>query len=452
MSDSNTSRNLMIEGDYRLQIIKFAIPLFIGHLFQQLYNTADSLIVGNYLGPNALAAVSSTGSLIYLLIGFFMGFSIGAGIVIARYVGAKDKIQTSNAVHTTIAMGLSFSIIMTIIGVTMSPYLLVWLNTPIEVLGEATTYLRIYFSGSMTLIMYNTFVGILQASGDSKHPLYYLVISSIINIILDILFIGVFHMGVEGAAIATVISQCISAGLALLKLLTTNDDIRVSLSKIRFHKKVFKMIIRYGLPTALQACVIDFANLLIQSYINTFGNLAMAGVGASNKVEGFSFLPVTAFSMAISTFISQNVGANKMDRVKSGIKFGILASIICIEAIGLIYYLLAPGIISLFNSDPIVIDYGSTRARICSPFYFLMGFSHISSAIMRGIGKPAVPMFVMLFCWCAVRVFVLLTIGQVYHVIKLAFWIYPITWFLSATVYALYMKHLHIFEKERRVI
>lgn len=452
MSDSNTSRNLMIEGDYRLQIIKFAIPLFIGHLFQQLYNTADSLIVGNYLGPNALAAVSSTGSLIYLLIGFFMGFSIGAGIVIARYVGAKDKIQTSNSVHTTIAMGLSFSILMTIIGVTLSPYILIWLNTPTEVLGEATTYLRIYFSGSMTLIMYNTFVGILQASGDSKHPLYYLVISSIINIILDVLFIGIFHMGVEGAAIATVISQFVSASLALFRLLKTTEDIHVSLSKIRFHKKVFKMIIRYGLPTALQACVIDFANLLIQSYINTFGNLAMAGVGASNKVEGFSFLPVTAFSMAISTFISQNVGANKMDRVNSGIKFGILASIICIEAIGLIYYLLAPGIISLFNSDSVVINYGSTRARICSPFYFLMGFSHISSAIMRGIGKPNLPMFVMLFCWCAVRVFVLLTIGQVYHIIQLAFWIYPITWFLSAFVYAIYMKHLNIFEKERSVI
>ena len=441
MSDKNNT-NLMTEGDYRVKIIKFALPVFIGHLFQQLYNTADSFIVGNYIGPNALAAVSSVGPLVFLLVGFFMGFSMGASIIIARYIGAKNNKMTSRAVHTAIMMGIVFSALLTIIGVTMSPTLLKWLGTPEEVMVEANTYLRIFFMGISSLIMYNTFVSILQASGDSKHPLYYLVCSSLINVVLDILFIGYFNMGVDGAATATVISQSISALLALYKLLTTDEAIKVKLSKIRFHHDVLASIIRFGLPTALQASVIDLANLLLQSYIHSFGNLAMAGVGVSNKIEGFSFLPVTAFSMAMSTFISQNIGANKMDRVRKGINFGILASIISIEAIGLVYWLLAPQIISLFNSDPTVITYGATRARICSPFYFLMGFSHVASAIMRGVGKPNVPMVVMLFCWCAVRVISLFTIGRIYHFIELAFWLYPVTWFLSSLIYTIYMNHL----------
>lgn len=442
MSEKRASTNLMIDGDYRMRIIKFAIPVFIGNLFQQLYNTADSLIVGNYLGPNALAAVSSTGSLIYLLIGFFMGFSMGAGIVIARYIGARNNTRTSHAVHTAIAMGIAFSIIMTIIGVTMSPTFLRWMGTPEEVFVEATTYLRIYFGGVSALIMYNTFVGILQASGDSKHPLYYLVCSSLINVVLDIVFIGFFHMGVDGAALATVISEIISATLALIRLLKTDEIIKVEIKKIRFHFDVLSLIIRYGLPTALQASVIDLGNLLIQSYINSFGNLAMAGVGASSKIEGFSFLPVTAFSMALSTFISQNVGANKMDRVHKGINFGIIVSVICVEIVGVLYFLFADSFISLFNSNPTVIMYGAMRSKICSLFYFLMAFSHVASSIMRGIGKPTVPMFVMLFCWCAVRISVLLTIGKVYHNILLAFWIYPFTWFLSALAYTIYMRRL----------
>ena len=214
MSDK-TNTNLMTEGDYRVKIIKFALPVFIGHLFQQLYNTADSFIVGNYLGPNALAAVSSVGPLVFLLVGFFMGFSMGASIIIARYIGAKNDKMTSRTVHTAIAMGLAFSVVLTVIGVTMSPTFLKWLGTPSEVMVEANTYLRIFFMGISSLIMYNTFVSILQASGDSKHPLYYLVCSSLINVVLDIVFIGYFDMGVDGAATATVISQSISALLAL---------------------------------------------------------------------------------------------------------------------------------------------------------------------------------------------------------------------------------------------
>lgn len=436
------SRNLMTEGDYRRVIIRFAIPVFIGNLFQQFYNTADSLIVGNLLGPNALAAVTSTGSLIYLLIGFFMGFSTGAGIIIARRIGAGDRELTSRAVHTDAAMGLIFSLIMTGVGVLCSPLFLKWMGTPAEVMSDAALYLRIYFGGSSALIMYNTFVGILQASGDSRHPLYYLICSSLINIVLDVLFIAVFHMGVDGAALATVISEVISALLVMRRLMITDESTHLYLNRIRVHMEDLREIVRYGLPTAVQACMIDIGNIAVQSYINSFGRLAMAGIGAYQRVEGFSFLPVNAFSMALSTFVSQNLGAGKKDRMRQGIRFGILGCIIMIEAVGVLLYLFAPVMIRAFNQNPDVIAFGSGRAHVCSLFFFLLGFSHVTSAVMRGVGRPKAPMFVMLICWCAVRVTVLFTVGRVFHNIYLTHWLYPLTWFLSSAVYLIYMKRL----------
>ncbi|MBR2066754.1 MAG: MATE family efflux transporter [Solobacterium sp.] len=442
MTTKISQKNLMKVGDYRIKIITFALPIFIGHLFQQFSNTADSIIVGNLIGPNALAAVSSTGSLVYLLVGFFMGFSSGAGILVSRYIGARNEKRITEAVHTSIAVAIFFSVVMTIIGVGLSPTFLTWLGTPQEVFHDASLYLRIYFAGISALIFYNTFVSILQASGDSKHPLYYLVISSITNILLDILFISYFHMGVEGAALATVLSEILSALLALWRLTHTTEAIRIEFKKIHIHKMHLDTIIRYGLPTALQASVIDLGNLLVQSHINSFGNLAMAGVGAYQKIEGFSFLPVTSFSIALSTYVSQNIGAKRMDRVRKGISFGITSALIAVEIIGLTYFFFAPNLIQAFNSDPSVISFGVSRARICSLFYFLLAYSHVSSAVMRGLGKPSVPMFVMLFCWCFIRVSVLLTLGKIYHFIELAFWLYPITWALSSITYFIYMKKL----------
>ena len=436
------SSNLMTEGDYRKKILLFALPLFIGSLFQQLYNTADSLIVGNLVSASALAAVSSTGSLIYLLIGFFMGFSSGAGIVVARNIGAQDRENTSKAVHTAVAMGLFFSVLLTVTGVLGSPYLLRWMGTPADVFDQAELYLKIYFGGSFALVMYNTFVGILQASGDSRHPLYYLIASSILNIILDVLFIAVFRMGVGGAALATVISEFFSMGLSLIRLTGTDDLIRLEFTKIRFHGEHLQQILRYGFPTALQACVIDLSNILIQSYINSFGSQAMAGLGAYSKVDGFSFLPVTAFSLSLSTYVSQNLGAGKKDRMRQGVRFGLVCAIVMIETIGLLFFAFAPRIIGMFNPDPAVIAYGVNKARVCAPFFFLLGFSHVTSAVMRGVGKPMAPMIVMLVCWCAVRVLVFMTVGAVFHDIRLTYWIYPFTWFLSSISYLWYMRKL----------
>ena len=436
------SSYLMTEGTVWKRIVRFAIPVFIGQLFQQMYNTVDSLIVGKMIGTSALAAVTATGSIIYLIVGFFMGFSMGAGVVIARDIGAGDERAVSRSVHTTVAMGLVATVIMTVLGMLLTPVILGWMGTPEDVFPEAATYLRTYFAGSIGLVFYNLFVGILQASGDSRHPLYYLIFSSVLNAILDFSFIRFLHMGVEGAALATIIGQFVSAVLVMRRLLKTDEVIRFVPKQIRFDRGKLIQIIQIGLPTALQACVIDLANMMIQSYINSFGKLAMAGIGASSKLEGFMFLPVNAFSMAMSTFVAQNLGAGEKERMRKGIKFGLLTSVVVVEALGILMIVFSPQLVALFDSNPEVIRYGTLRGQTCGLFFCLCGFSHVASAVMRGVGKPTVPTIVMLTCWCAVRVITLLTIGRVYHNIMLAIWIYPITWSLSAIVYLFYLRHL----------
>lgn len=437
MSSVQQKNAVMTEGSITKKIIFFAIPIFIGQLFQQLYNTVDSLIVGNLISSSALAAVSATGTLTFLVIGFFFGFSQGAGIIIAREIGAGNAERTSKAVHTAVAMGLFFSAAITTLGVGFSPFMLRLMGTPEEVLPEAVLYLRVYFMGCTGLIMYNTFVGILQASGDSRHPLMYLVISSMLNVVLDTVFIAVFKMGVDGAALATIISQFTSMFLSLRRLIKYDTIIKISLCKIRFDMPSLMGIVRFGFPTALQGSIIDISNILIQSYVNSFGKDAMAGVGAYSKLEGFAFLPVISFSMAMSTFISQNLGAGKKDRIKKGMRFGLLCTVLSIEAIGVIVFFLSPLLIKAFNSDAEVIYYGVARAKVASLFYCLLGFSNVTAAVMRGLGKPMAPMITMLVCWCAVRVAVFMTVGQIYHEFLLTCWIYPATWALSSLVYVI---------------
>ena len=442
MAVSTASKYLMTEGNVKKKIIAFAIPLFIGQLFQQMYNTADSLIVGRLIGTSALAAVTATGSLIYLIVGFFMGFSTGAGVVIATDIGAQHDEEVSKGVHTTVAMGIVATVIMTALGMLFTPQILKWMDTPGDVLPEATLYLRVYFAGSIGLVFYNLLVGILRASGDSKHPLYYLIFSSLLNVVLDIVLIRFAHMGVDGAALATAISQFVSAVMVFVRLLREHSIIRVIPSKIRFHKHKLLEIIRIGLPTALQACVIDLANMMIQSYINSFGKMAMAGIGASNKLEGFCFLPVNSFSMALSTFVAQNYGAGKTDRMREGITFGLLCTVVIVGILGAGMFFFSPQLVRFFDSTPEVISYGALRGRICGFFFCLCGFSHVASAVMRGIGKPVVPTVVMLVCWCAVRVLTLMTIGQFFHNILLVIWLYPITWTLSTITYIFYLLSL----------
>ncbi len=425
------NNDLMTVGSIRRKIIFFALNVFLGNLFQQLYNTADSIIVGNFIGSNALAAVSSAGNLVFLVIGLFVGISIGSGVVISNFVGARDHEHISLAVHSTVALGLVFSVILTVFGVLAAPPILKLMNTPESVLPDSITYFRIYFAGSFGFVMYNTFVGILRAAGDSKHPLYYLIVSSVINIILDLVLIVGFHMGVGAAAFATAISQVVSALLALHRLMHIEADYKVDIKKIRFDKKMTSKIIQYGLPSGLQNSVMSLSNVVIQSYINTFGEYAMAGIGAYSKVEGFIFLPITSFAMAITTFVGQNVGAGEIERTRKGIRFGLVSTVVSCLALGALITAFAPSLIALFDSHPQVISYGTGRAHVVGMFFFLCGVTHFFAAVLRGVGKPMSTLMVFLICWCVIRIIVIMVFSHIFPTIYLTHWVYPFTWTLS---------------------
>lgn len=437
MNSSGTT--LLTEGNIMKKLLGFAIPLFFGNLFQQLYNTADSLIVGNFVGSDALAAVSSSGSLIFLLVGLFNGISMGAGVVIARYFGARDQEHLSRAIHTTVFFGIVSGLVLTVLGILMTPLLLRWMGTPESVLPQSITYFRIYFAGILGLVLYNIAVGILQAMGDSRHPLIYLIISSAVNVVLDLFFVAVLGFGVGAAALATVIAQVLSAILAFRRLLKSQDECRVQPSLVRYDRDMLKQIMAVGLPSGLQNSIISLANVIVQSNINAFGANAMAGCGVYFKVEGFGFLPVTCFAMALSTFVSQNLGAGREDRAKRGSLLGILCSMAIAELVGLTLYLLAPYIMSAFNRDPDVVAFGVSQAHTEALFYFLLSFSHCVAGVLRGAGRAKVPMIVMLVCWCLIRITYITITVAIIPDIRVVFWAYPITWTLSGIAFSIYM-------------
>lgn len=428
----------MTQGSIYAEMTSFALPILLSQVFQQLYNTADSLIVGNFLGTDALAAVSSSGTLIFLMISFVVGTSMGAGVVISRYFGEKNEDCVSRAIHTNIALGLVSGVFLTVIGVAFTPTFLVWMKTDSDVLPEAIEYFRFYFFGAIALVMYNICRGIMNALGDSKRPLWYLIFSSVLNVILDILFIGVFKWGVWSAALATVISQFASVVLCMAYLCKKGNIFTVEIKKIKFHKDMLSEIIRYGLPSGVQNSVISFANVIVQTQINSFGKYATAAYGTHAKIEGFAFLPMTSFNMATTTFISQNLGAKQYDRARKGARFGILASVILAEIIGIVTYFTAPYLIGMFDSNPEVIRLGVQQARTVSLFFCLLAFSHAVAAVCRGAGKAFVPMFVMLSIWCGIRLLYILLVMTFVGEISYIYWAYPLTWALSSIVYFIY--------------
>ena len=431
-------------------MLLFAMPIFLGNLLQQFYNAFDSWVVGQFIGDTALAAVSSSGSLIHMFVGFFNGMSMGAGVIIARYFGAQDHKSMRSAIHTDVAFGLVAGILLTFAGVTFSPTILRWMGTPESVMPQSVAYFRFYFCGAIFTVMYNIFVGILHAVGDSKHPLYYLVISSIINVVLDLLFIVVFKWGVGAAAFATTISQGVSAVLCCIRLLRVKEPYKLELRAIRFDLTYLKSIISFGLPSGIQNSVIGIANLVVQTNINAFGAAAMAGCGAHSKIEGFAFLPVTCFSMALATFVGQNLGAHKYDRVKKGIGFGIACSCIMAEIIGLLSYTFAPQLVSFFNDAPEVVAFGTRHMRTICLFYCLLAFSHCVAGIMRGAGKASVPMVTMLVCWCLIRVsYITIAVKFVNELTTVSF-AYPLTWTLSSIIFLIYLikgNWIHTFDQ-----
>lgn len=441
----------LLNGSISKGIVSFAIPLFLGHLFQQLYNAVDSLIVGNFLGSDALAAVSSSGSLIFLMIGFFGGIASGAGVVISKYYGAKDYEGLKKAVHTDVAFGLVAGLLLMVIGIFFAPKILVLMGTPAEVLPNSVMYFRTYFAGSMAFVMYNIVMGILQAVGDSKHPLYYLIFSSILNVVLDLLFVGVFHWGVASAALATAISQAASAILCFIRLTRIQDVYQVHIREIRFHSEMLNQIITIGLPSGMQNSIISFANIIVQTNINKFGVTAMAACGVYSRIEGFAFLPITCFAMSLTTFIGQNLGARQYERAKKGAAFGITCSVTLAELVGVLVYVLIPYFAAAFDQNPEVIAIATKQAHTEALFYCFLAFSHCIAGIMRGAGKSTVPMFVMLASWCVIRIAYITITVRFIPKIQVIFWAYPLTWAISSVIFLIYFLKadwIHSFEKK----
>ncbi len=375
---------LLTEGNPKKMMLSFAFPVFLSQLFQQLYNTADAWIVGHYLGDRAFAAVASSGSLVFLFISFFIGLSMGAGVVISRFFGAGDRENVSRAVHTNVLMSLLCGILLGTVGVLLTPSILRLMKTDPDVLPLSISYFRYFFIGAPAMVMYNSLKGVMNAVGDSRRPLYYLMFSSALNIFLDWLFVGPCGFDIRWAAIATAISQTASALLCLKQLRKKGTVYRLSLRRLRINGAILKDILRLGIPSGVQNSVIGLANVLVQTNINTFGDTAMAACGAYSRIEGFAFLPITSFSMAITTFISQNLGAKQYERTRKGARFGILTSVLMAEMIGLTIFVFARPMISAFVDEPESIQIGVGRyAFLAQHHSSLLG---LSSHVVHQLG------------------------------------------------------------------
>lgn len=450
--NEQTKTTMMTEGSVVKNILFFSVPLILGNLLQQLYNTVDSIIVGNYVGSNALAAIGSSTSLVYLLIAFSQGVSVGAGVVISQRLGQKNKEGVQISVHTALALAGILGIILTVGGILFSKEILLWMNTPEEVLTDSVKYLRLYSAGMMFNVVYNMAAGILNAAGNSRRSLGYLAIASVTNLILDLVFIVGMKTGIAGAAIATNIGQMISCLLAIWFLVRTQTDYKVYLNKIKIHKSTAGLIIKIGLPTGFQNMVISLSNILVQSSVNSFGANAMAGFGAYMKVDGFNVLPVTSFGMAATTFVGQNFGVGKLERVKRGMWMTLGIGMLYTITTGVLLLTFSETIMHLFSNDPAVIAYGQQAMRFFCPFYWVLSILHALSGTVRGTGKSIPPMIVLLISLCLFRVlwvqFVMPNIASIEGI----FMLYPISWTIGSGLMILYTwkgKWLIDYEKRR---
>lgn len=431
-SISNVEKNLMTEGSIWKTILLFSIPLIFGNLLQQTYNTIDSMIVGNFVGSNALAAVGSSTALINLLISFAQGIAVGSGIIVAQSLGSNARKDVRVSIHTSMALALVLGLVISIMGYVFAPWLLEKMQTPSEVMPESIEYLRVFSLGLIFNVIYNMEAGILNAVGNSKRSLLYLSIASFTNVVLDFIFIKYLGMGVRGAAIATNISQFISALLALLFLLRVPEIYKVSLKKIKIHKNMALRIIKVGIPTAIQGTVISLSNVIMQSSVNVFGAMPMAGFGAFIKIDGFNILPVLSLSLAITTFAGQNYGAGKIDRVKKGMWTTLFMTIIYTIISGTMLYNFAPKVIALFTKESDVIAAGVLATKFFCPFYFLLAIMHSLAGTVRGTGRTVPPMLIMILSLCVFRILAAKFVIPHYNTIENVYLLYPISWTIGA--------------------
>ena len=444
MKGSGSKAKRMTEGSIFKCLLYFALPLMVGNFFQQLYNTVDSIIVGNFVGKEALAAIGSVDSIINTYIGFFVGLSAGAGVVISQYYGASDDENVHKAVHTTIAITLIMAIGTTIISLFTTDIFLRISRVPSDVWPEAETYLGIYFLGLVGLLIYNMGSGILRAVGDSKHPLYFLIFSALSNTVLDIIFVANLRLGVAGAAYATIISQALSAILVLYTLIKTKDCYKISFRKIRIYPKLLKQIFRIGLPTALQMMVTAFSNVFVQSYINSFGSAAMAGYSSYNKIDKVCLLPLQSIGLAITTFMGQNIGAGNSERAIKGVKTATRMNVVTAIVLLTFLWVVAPYLIYIFNQDEEVIHYGTIFLRTMSPFFLCIAYNQIHNGALKGAGNTKIPMIIMMSCFIVFRQIYLFVISRVINTpIAIALG-YPLGWLLCTIILSIYYKKVDI--------
>jgi len=435
----------MTQGTIWKHLLAFALPLMIGNLFQQLYNTVDSIVVGQFVSKQALAAVGSTTSIINMLVGFFSGVSVGAGVIISQRFGAKDPEGVHKAVHTTVSLTLIIGLVGTVVGILLAPIMLTLMKTPQDVFVEAKAYLQIYFGGISGLMLYNMGSGILRAVGDSRRPLYFLIFSSVVNIVLDLLFVLVFHMGVEGVAYATIIAQFSSAALIYLTLYRTQDVHRFQPSKLKIYPAVMKSIIRVGLPAGLQQALTSFSNVFVQSYINSFGTNCVAGWSCYHRIDQFILLPMQSISMASTTFVGQNIGNRDLERTEKGIRTAVSLSILVTGVLITLVCIFCVPLIRIFNADPAVLEYGKNFIRLISPFYLIICFNQIYAGALRGAGDAKAPMIIMLFSFVLFRQ-IYLAVGTQFPALNNPWFVglgYPAGWAMCSSLQLLYYYKSH---------
>lgn len=439
---------LMTEGPIWKHIVMFAFPLMIGNLFQQFYNTVDSIVVGNFVSTQALAAVGSTTSIINTIIGLFMGLSTGAGVVISQAYGAKNDKAVHDAVHTMVLTSFIMGAILSVIGVLGAPYMLRMMSTPADVFEDAKLYLQIYFSGALTIVLYNMGSGIMRAVGDSKRPLYFLITSACLNVVFDLVFVLVFHMGIAGVAIATVLAQGISAALILITLTRSHENYGLHWSELRIQWPVLKRIFAIGFPSALQMMLTSFSNIFVQGYINAFGSAGMAGWSSYSKIDQFVMLPMQAISLASTTFVGQNIGGRDIPRAEKGVRTSIRISFSVTLVLSVLLMIFARPMLRLFTDEPAVLDYGTLFIRTNTLFLPITCRNQIYAGALRGAGDSRAPMIMMLTSYVAFRQIYLFTVSRLFpgnpQVVSLG---YPLGWLLCSTLLTIYYKKSNWQEK-----
>jgi putative MATE family efflux protein len=441
----------MTTGGIAGHLVSFAMPLLIGNIFQQLYNTVDSIVVGNFVGKEALAAVGSVSPVINTLIGFFLGLATGGSVVISQYYGARDEKGVHEAVHTTLAMTFILCVVFTAVGAAVVPYMLRMMSTPEDVYAAAEEYLRIYFYGASGLLIYNMGSGILRAVGDSRRPLYFLIFSAAVNTVLDLVFVISFGWGVAGVAIATVTAQALSAVLVLIVLTRTQGMYRVLWRRVRLHGRTLRTICAIGMPPALQQAVTSFSNVFVQAYINQFGSACMAGWTSYGKIDQFALLPSQAIALSTTTFVGQNLGAGNVKRARQGLSRAMAIAFVATAVLITPLMIFPRQLISMFNTDPEVLGYGELFIRVISPFYLLCAVNQNYSGALSGAGDTLAPMAIMLGSFVVFRqIYLFITSRLVGTLLPVALG-YPVGWVLCSIAIVLYY-HSGRWEKRRVVV